>query len=210
MPVCFPASAAYERVGLAETDAEKAAIAFMFNQGLQLPNYIRMKDNYNNANVAFALGYPLEFGDELLVRAMRMGQGEDGNTLNQLVAATLAKVILNYVHEEVLELTPAQRAEQQALIAQLDHVRATVKASAMEADAQLGPLSWATALPSSVNYVQPTQADYLNMYERYILEQQAKGSVAQMFSGLGTAPLSTWAAGELAGIEGDAQVAAVH
>jgi hypothetical protein len=80
---------------------------------------IMVKEVYKGACVAFALGWPLEMADDMLVMARRMGQAENAPYVTVIVAGVLAQVLFIDVEENLLDLTPAQQAELNELKSEL-------------------------------------------------------------------------------------------
>jgi hypothetical protein len=198
-PVPFPESEAWKLIGKARSRASKILVGYtLAGENSRLPNYIKIKDQYKNACVAFALGYPLEFGDELLTRARRMGQGERENAMSVLVAAVLARVILGWVNDEALDLTPAQTKELETIYADLDKPKALIKESVAAVESELGVVPKATASGSSKRYA-PNRRDYVRYYEGLVLELKYQPKLAPYFDCLDPPPLALWEAGKLQG-----------
>jgi len=158
--------------------------------------YIMAKERYKELCCMCAWGAPLEMAEDYLIRARRLAQMDGQTYTGQVVAAVLAWILVDYLSEECLELTPEQLAEldciRQVLSSPYDEAL-TLSESVYMSKGPLPPGAPVT------RYV--IEAPDLPVWNRIKLEIERTEARKPNFNILDPPPFATWARGELVGIE---------
>jgi hypothetical protein len=103
-PQPFPYNTLFaQRYLKSNSEANRIVRGVIYTQfASDLPNFIKMKESYKEVCAMLALGYPADFGDDMLRFSGRMAEMEQIGVVHQNVAAVLASLLAEYAGKELL------------------------------------------------------------------------------------------------------------
>ncbi|GEM_PF-2288956 len=195
VPEPFPQNVLRQHRDEFTTHDSRVAAAVLWCDSRRSGNYITWKEKAKEVCVACALGMPVELADEYLLRYRRAGQMHDQCIDGQVVAATCATILIDYITEYCLILDPQQTAERDAI----SHALAQVRANAIEtASSEYGTPPSFTLFGGSLL---PLGKPEPELWDAILRQLQCAEDNKPLFDILDPPPFAIWARGELVGID---------
>jgi hypothetical protein len=170
---------------------------------------IKAKEAFKNMEVCIKLGFPLDSADDFVIMVKRIAQSKNIPVVEQWGMFTIARSFTRIIGEEIIDLSPSQQAEYDALMAELEKIPETMKS-------RLNPRGesfdygygqepeWDFAYPALIRisfgldqFHQVTRRDFREVGSKLRKELETTTEVSQLFNCLEPPPFAIWAAGKL-------------